>query len=487
MLKKIFKLNAIFITLFFFTLNQVRAYDLQNPSNEESINNKIKSIYQSKELYDDIYGTGKDEVFNFITSDQFWWPIGSEETTIINGIEFATGEPQSLGMSDGYGCFEWRANKEKGETCGWHNGLDISGLGLPPGTINVIAAKSGKVIYPTTIEQTQFEDHTGSAYGNDDGGGLGNYVIIDHNDGTYTVYGHMAKDSIRVLADNDVIQGQVIGKVGHTGSSTAPHLHFMVKVGSTAVDPLDYISADNPRPFGSNGTFSLTETVLSKNEFISKMNNYCDRTKNKAFCNNFAAVADKIYDASINNKVNPELVVVTAGTEQSWNLSDACKYTNNYWGINIKNGESCNSGGIYSSISEGIAAYADIIAEYSPGGYYEQDIINKYNERQDSKCDAGGHGLPGTLEGMQSLYSSVGRFRYNPGKSGLGGCYYFNNKLYNKNYCNTVPTCKVYKDVDRENVGICPEESKVTVCEQNDYTAYQVSVKKSFRFDIFGL
>ena len=117
---------------------------------------------------------------------------------------------------------------------------------------NVIASKKGVVVYPYEDWQTQFADHPGSAYGNNDGGGYGNYVKIDHGNGEYTLYAHMAQNSIIVRAGDIVEQGQVIGKVGHTGSSTGAHLHFEIYIGGSThdyrVDPLLYVNPDNPRP-----------------------------------------------------------------------------------------------------------------------------------------------------------------------------------------------------------------------------------------------
>ncbi len=57
-------------------------------------------------------------------------------------------------------------------------------------------------------------------------GGYGNMVIIDHPNGTQTLYGHMSK--ILIHTGDDVYQGQLIGLVGSTGHSTGPHLHFRV-------------------------------------------------------------------------------------------------------------------------------------------------------------------------------------------------------------------------------------------------------------------
>lgn len=58
-------------------------------------------------------------------------------------------------------------------------------------------------------------------------GGYGNCVMIDHNNGYYTLYGHMS--SIAVSLNQSVSQGQTVGYVGSTGVSTGPHLHFEIR------------------------------------------------------------------------------------------------------------------------------------------------------------------------------------------------------------------------------------------------------------------
>lgn len=93
----------------------------------------------------------------------------------------------------------------------------------------------------------------GASYGTDiyaaDGGyvttstyssGYGNYVMIDHGDGRYTLYAHMTS---RYVEEGDVVlQGDVIGIVGSTGVSTGPHIHFEVYEGGERVDPLQFYS-----------------------------------------------------------------------------------------------------------------------------------------------------------------------------------------------------------------------------------------------------
>ncbi len=69
-------------------------------------------------------------------------------------------------------------------------------------------------------------------------GGYGNCVIIDHGGGRSTLYAHMS--SIGVSSGQVVAAGQTVGKVGSTGNSTGPHLHFEVLINGTAVDAMQY-------------------------------------------------------------------------------------------------------------------------------------------------------------------------------------------------------------------------------------------------------
>jgi murein DD-endopeptidase MepM/ murein hydrolase activator NlpD len=70
-------------------------------------------------------------------------------------------------------------------------------------------------------------------------GGYGNWTLIDHGGGLATGYGHQSSIGVRV--GQHVSRGEVIGRVGSTGTSTGPHLHWEVRVNGNPVDPMGWI------------------------------------------------------------------------------------------------------------------------------------------------------------------------------------------------------------------------------------------------------
>ena len=111
---------------------------------------------------------------------------------------------------------------------GWHGAVDFSGPGIEWAPI--VAVKSGTVV---TSRAAKTDDGYYYSYGE--------YIIINHHDGTMTLYAHGQPDSRQVFEGEEVSQGQVIMYVGTTGNSTGEHLHFEVRVDGERVDPRPYL------------------------------------------------------------------------------------------------------------------------------------------------------------------------------------------------------------------------------------------------------
>lgn len=111
-------------------------------------------------------------------------------------------KPGTFRISSEYG---GRIHPTTGETT-HHNGIDLAApIGTP-----IYASASGTVVY------------AGSA------SGFGNWIVIAHDNGLYTIYGHMRSEHIYVSPGQHVKSGQHIAGVGSEGMSTGPHLHFEV-------------------------------------------------------------------------------------------------------------------------------------------------------------------------------------------------------------------------------------------------------------------
>lgn len=78
-------------------------------------------------------------------------------------------------------------------------------------------------------------------------GSYGNYVKLRHDDGYYTMYAHMAYNTVKVKTGDRVKKGQILGYMGNTGYSFGGHLHFEVRTPADAkIDPTPYLNADLP-------------------------------------------------------------------------------------------------------------------------------------------------------------------------------------------------------------------------------------------------
>lgn len=102
-----------------------------------------------------------------------------------------------------------------------HGGIDLSAGGIYGAPI--YASRAGTVI------KAEYYSNTG----------YGHYVIIDHGDGYTTVYGHCSE--VLVREGQYVNQGDTIARVGSTGNSTGPHLHFEIRYNNQKQNPLNYV------------------------------------------------------------------------------------------------------------------------------------------------------------------------------------------------------------------------------------------------------
>ena len=119
---------------------------------------------------------------------------------------------------------------------GFHHGVDIAGNGFSDKPI--VASKGGTVTVsingcPHNYGKTDYLWDTC-------GGGYGNYVMIDHEDNTKSVYAHLSRATAK--SGESVKQGQIIGYGGSTGMSTGPHIHFEVQYNGQTTNPMQYFN-----------------------------------------------------------------------------------------------------------------------------------------------------------------------------------------------------------------------------------------------------
>jgi len=223
------------------------------------------SISENKKIYKlSSYCT----YYNVTENDAYWWPIGSSNTT--SGKIYG-GSPTTTYVSSGFGPRTINGKYSN------HKGIDIAANCQ---SNVIIATKSG-----TVTHSSDTCDNSGG-YGNDCGGGYGNYVIIDHDDGTSSVYAHMYPNSLTVKEGDRVEQGEKVGLMGNSGSSTGCHLHFEIRLNGVQVNPLEYINADNPRPISQYNLASVNDSGTSAAETKISI---CKSLLNSGFSKNAVA------------------------------------------------------------------------------------------------------------------------------------------------------------------------------------------------------
>jgi len=146
-----------------------------------------------------------DDVFAVVTPEPLW------------SGNFAL--PVQAGTSSAFGT---RRSYNSGPLGSGHSGWDLDAAAGTP----VLAPARGRVVLAEALQVR------------------GNAVIVDHGLGVYSAYYHLSE--IRVRVGQIVAQGEVIGKVGNTGLSTGPHLHWEMRVGGVAVEPAEWTQRPIP-------------------------------------------------------------------------------------------------------------------------------------------------------------------------------------------------------------------------------------------------
>jgi len=152
----------------------------------------------------------------------------SSSSSINIGSTSTTSNPSSYGyIFPVAGCSKANIRVLSYPSYKGHTGIDVN---INVTGKSVVAVKSGTVVISKAMKNA---DGSYRSYGE--------YVVINHHDGTMTLYAHMLSGSRTVSLGQEVSQGQVIGTVGSTGNSTGTHLHFEVRVGGSPINPISYL------------------------------------------------------------------------------------------------------------------------------------------------------------------------------------------------------------------------------------------------------
>ena len=174
----------------------------------DSLNADIKALEREEKAAEEEYNRIMAEVKKAQAKNS-----SSSKTTVTKGTgQFVWPSAASTRVTSYYG----KRDKPNAKATSIHRGIDI---GAPNGT-DVLAADGGTVIVAGT----------GRSYGN--------YIVIDHGNGYTTLYAHNSR--LCVSVNDKVTKGQVIAKVGSTGNSTGPHIHFEISKNGTLVNPMSF-------------------------------------------------------------------------------------------------------------------------------------------------------------------------------------------------------------------------------------------------------
>ena len=228
------------------SLDETVLTNLMSLQQTKKYNEILESLYNSNNENKKIYKISNNCTYYTLTeNDSYWWPIGSSTPTSGN---IYGGTPTATKISSYFGPREIQG------ISGNHGAIDI---GASCQSNVVIAARAG------TVKTASNGCDNNGYYKNPCGGGFGNYITIDHGDGMVTIYAHLYPDSIVVKSGQKVEQGEKLALVGNSGSSTGCHLHFEMRLNGTKVDPLNYVSVENPRSVSKYNLVVVSDNVTT--------------------------------------------------------------------------------------------------------------------------------------------------------------------------------------------------------------------------------
>lgn len=178
--------------------------------NESALLNYVQkaTTAMGQKLY--VQSKSYDELFELIKNKQ-------DLLSAIPAIQPVSSRDTFVQIASGYGYRIHPIYKTKR----MHKGLDFQAQTGEP----VRATGKGKVVAIQSLKK-----------------GYGNHIIIDHGYKYRTLYAHLSKISVRY--GQSVKRGDIIGEVGSTGSSTAPHLHYEVQKSGERIDPINFFFQD---------------------------------------------------------------------------------------------------------------------------------------------------------------------------------------------------------------------------------------------------
>ena len=168
----------------------------------------VKELEQQKEAYEKMMNDFKEQSEIIAATIRRMQSSGGQRPT---WVQWPT--PGQYRVTSSYGSRIHPITKKQS----FHTGVDIAS---PYGS-NIVASANGKVLFAGWQ------------------GAYGNTIIIDHGGGLSTMYAHQSR--FLVKAGDEVKINQPIGKIGTSGWSTGPHLHFEVRIDGDHVNPMNYL------------------------------------------------------------------------------------------------------------------------------------------------------------------------------------------------------------------------------------------------------